>query len=456
MPVRTAAAMPSKPKVDRKTHTFWMSTMALVVFLYEGFAYNIIFLWRILPAVGKEPLILPFACLFNPIWVMALWSYWRARAADPGALPPRWHEFVRMVGEGLPVVPSRHSWQPGRATYCDKCGNPRPERSHHCLTCDMCVLRMDHHCPWISNCVGIGNHKFFMLLGFYGWLAGVVGLVTTAPELLYCGEALWQRGAESLELGIWSTNFVPYEGYISAGENIMQEVTTVDEAKDRCVAMRLCHGFCFQSNSTGGQGADAVGKVKVYYKTKWDNVPNNIHSSGWNSYRLEQESKLATSNVLAFLVGGFLALLIAVLLYLMMSGHVPLANHNVTTIESNYDNMPNPYDLGGTIVNLEQVFGKFGIDWIFPIDPCHPVCDGISFPRSDEQWEDSMVGMPGMPGMSPGMPGPWGGPESMMMDTGPFDFGEDTDRLWRMRYRVQMPVFHQEPAREPPSFWVCS
>ncbi|KAK7447090.1 hypothetical protein VKT23_014304 [Stygiomarasmius scandens] len=50
--------------------------------------------------------------------------------------------------------------------YCSRDEIVKPYRAHHCRSCGTCVLRYDHHCPWIGQCVGARNHKFFVNFNF--------------------------------------------------------------------------------------------------------------------------------------------------------------------------------------------------------------------------------------------------------------------------------------------------
>ncbi|KAG0216356.1 hypothetical protein BGX33_000166 [Mortierella sp. NVP41] len=50
---------------------------------------------------------------------------------------------------------------------CKRCHLPKPERTHHCSVCKKCILKYDHHCPWIHNCVGHFNHRYFLMFLTY-------------------------------------------------------------------------------------------------------------------------------------------------------------------------------------------------------------------------------------------------------------------------------------------------
>lgn len=132
------------------------------------------------------------------VLAMAL-CHMRCMLTSPGTPQEHIHEdlqadaktkFEGLVADGVP--PSVAARTDGhiqvlttgsRKWWCVKCDAFRPERTHHCSVCRCCILEMDHHCPWVNNCVGWRNHKYFLLFLAYGWVACAWTAFTTARAM---------------------------------------------------------------------------------------------------------------------------------------------------------------------------------------------------------------------------------------------------------------------------------
>ena len=103
----------------------------------------------------------------NGLIINTVISYLRCVFTDPGRIEE---------GMKAPYVSGQM-----KIENCEKCVGKetwKPERAHHCRECGYCIFKMDHHCPWINNCVGQRNMKFFMLFNFYTFLSSLM--------LVYC------------------------------------------------------------------------------------------------------------------------------------------------------------------------------------------------------------------------------------------------------------------------------
>ncbi|KAL1916650.1 uncharacterized protein VTP21DRAFT_5354 [Calcarisporiella thermophila] len=148
---------------------------AVIVWSYYAFVLNLcLYLWN----VHRVQAIL-YLVAHHILFLLFTWSYCRASFTPPGS--PQDAKFNPSVDQEslLPTattIPVDHpiALEPvlvkrdGRPRFCKKCQGSKPDRAHHCRVCGRCILKMDHHCPWLNNCVGFANYKFFYLFILHG------------------------------------------------------------------------------------------------------------------------------------------------------------------------------------------------------------------------------------------------------------------------------------------------
>ncbi|KAM7207554.1 palmitoyltransferase [Naviculisporaceae sp. PSN 640] len=113
------------------------------------------------------------------LYLLLNWSYTVAVFTPPGSTTN---------DSGYSSLPTHNTHAPptsftakanGEIRFCKKCVARKPDRAHHCSTCGRCVLKMDHHCPWLATCIGLRNHKAFLLFLIYLTLFSFFSFVCT-------------------------------------------------------------------------------------------------------------------------------------------------------------------------------------------------------------------------------------------------------------------------------------
>lgn len=180
----------------RNNGVFYFTVVLIVVTSGLFFAFDSRYLYmHVSPAV-------PFIAAWLFIFVMS--TLLRTAFSDPGIVPRASTEEAAYIEKTL-ETPNQDSQtyrppprvkeisingQTVKLKFCFTCKIFRPPRASHCSMCDNCVERFDHHCPWVGNCVGKRNYKFFFmfLVSLSIYCCYLFAFVVTHLALLSQGE----------------------------------------------------------------------------------------------------------------------------------------------------------------------------------------------------------------------------------------------------------------------------
>ncbi|XP_054628386.1 palmitoyltransferase ZDHHC12-B-like isoform X2 [Dunckerocampus dactyliophorus] len=131
----------------RASHTVLTWVITLILFVHNT---------DLRQCEERGELLLPV--LFFLLVVLSVLLYFAVSLMDPGFVLSDTVKDSELETESM--MPQASTL---RLRRCGFCLLQQPMRAKHCQTCKRCVRRFDHHCPWMENCVGERNHRWFVV-----------------------------------------------------------------------------------------------------------------------------------------------------------------------------------------------------------------------------------------------------------------------------------------------------
>ncbi|KAM7271094.1 hypothetical protein ACFE04_030308 [Oxalis oulophora] len=160
--------------------------------------------WYPVLAVGVFLTVLDLMCLFltssrDPGIVPR--NLYPPDSGDVSDMPTPSMEWINGRTPQLKVPRTRDviiNGYPVKVKYCDTCLLYRPPRASHCSICNNCVQKFDHHCPWVGQCIGIRNYRFFFMFILSSTILCVYVFTFSWINILSARKSVWRAMSKDI------------------------------------------------------------------------------------------------------------------------------------------------------------------------------------------------------------------------------------------------------------------
>ena len=158
---------------------------AWIMLIYQYFSYIYLIEFPIILNNKLNYIYLIRIIYFHILMILLACSLYMTSKTNPGTTPLYW---------GFHIGDDDFK----KKRYCLICQVFKPERTHHCSICNLCILNMDHHCPWVDNCIGFYNKKFFIQLLCYFLIISISLCITYIPYSIDIIKALYNADKKEI------------------------------------------------------------------------------------------------------------------------------------------------------------------------------------------------------------------------------------------------------------------